>query len=1146
MSDLVARLRLEAAGGDAAAGQVERVEVALRDAAQAAGGASSQTVQAAAGMSRMGAAADQAEKGIAALAAASQRDFITTYTTAAGQFTAASGRVAGASKLTGAELVNLSRQFSDVGVQAAMGTSALMIMIQQGPQIADVLGLAAARGVSFGAALRDLAAGALRLAPAIGLVGVAVGAVAAPFLLWNKYTSDQKAAIEGLAKANADSAKGLASVTQALGDAAAFADKYKAANDTVSKALDGVLASQSAVYRETLAGLSVTDAAGRAALQLAATRQILTVNTLRQAAAEAQLRAAEQGKAAAAARKPAFWEGALAAIGTGDLAAGQEAQALKFRKLGGEAALEAAKRERALAQTLNETAAALEKATLTLPKAKEAVERRTRAVSDAEKGEKALKTEILGYVETIQEAMAVGARAPEVAKAQAMAAKALAAGYDNAAMAILRYADSLIQAGLTEKGQTVGRVDGLVLTETLGEGLAKQEAELKRLIDDVAFHMEDEFARRGKLAFGDIADFAGEELRRAIYRQILAKPFQIAIDAVIRSLDTSKLGSAVGLAAIGGSLVGGKAGNAVMGGINAYAGTSALATGLGAASKAGALGGLSGLAGSAGTFLAAAAPYVAIIAGLATLIGSLQKPTNAGAGFDLVSGQLSGNKRTTETERAATAAGETILQGQKLLRDAGIQLTTTVNGLVVGTRDLSQIYLSNGATLTSAVGDAAGAADTALKAVLAGATYVSDAQKSLVEGMLAAGQGFDAIATALQGYASAQGIPQQIEDAILAITNPEGSAVAELERAQAEQRAALKAAADAGYLTAAQFATASERLAVLEDLQLEETLKRFADTVSETTEALSAQAGRLTGTVGDRILELTNPAAARVKRINDEIDARIAEAQPLIAAGVLGQDFISLAEQLRALELDALFADLAGQVDTAGKAFSDARPRLLAWMDELKVGARSELSPKAARAEALSQYERTLAMAQGGDRNALGSLTSYADRLLDADRSATSSASARQALRDRVLGQVSGLAGAGAAETTAGAIAALSVPLATLAQAANLDLAAQATGGRAVVVSNLPVMSAMYGQALSGQTDRLVAANDRSREEIVANLKAMADRLDAALAANGELLRASGEAQIQSASASVADVRQALVAMESEFRLMDARARAVA
>lgn len=44
-----------------------------------------------------------------------------------------------AAKLTAHEALNLSRQFADIGVTAAMGMNPLMILIQQGPQIYDIM-----------------------------------------------------------------------------------------------------------------------------------------------------------------------------------------------------------------------------------------------------------------------------------------------------------------------------------------------------------------------------------------------------------------------------------------------------------------------------------------------------------------------------------------------------------------------------------------------------------------------------------------------------------------------------------------------------------------------------------------------------------------------------------------------------------------------------------------------------------------------------------------------------------------------------------------------------------------------------------------------------------------------------------------------
>lgn len=52
--------------------------------------------------------------------------------------------------------LNLSRQFSDVGVSLASGINPLMVLIQQGPQIADGFQVAAAAGLSFKAVLTGL------------------------------------------------------------------------------------------------------------------------------------------------------------------------------------------------------------------------------------------------------------------------------------------------------------------------------------------------------------------------------------------------------------------------------------------------------------------------------------------------------------------------------------------------------------------------------------------------------------------------------------------------------------------------------------------------------------------------------------------------------------------------------------------------------------------------------------------------------------------------------------------------------------------------------------------------------------------------------------------------------------------------------
>lgn len=95
-------------------------------------------------------------------------------TAAQNALNAVQAKGAAATKLTAAESLNLSRQMSDVAVSLAMGMNPLMVLIQQGPQIADTFSAASARGVGFSAALRGMVASAGPALPVLaGLAGLA-------------------------------------------------------------------------------------------------------------------------------------------------------------------------------------------------------------------------------------------------------------------------------------------------------------------------------------------------------------------------------------------------------------------------------------------------------------------------------------------------------------------------------------------------------------------------------------------------------------------------------------------------------------------------------------------------------------------------------------------------------------------------------------------------------------------------------------------------------------------------------------------------------------------------------------------------------------------------------------------------------------
>lgn len=88
---------------------------------------------------------------------------------------------ASAARLTSNEMLNMSRQMSDVGVSLAMGMNPLMVLIQQGPQVADVLQMAGQRGVTAGAAFRQMGASAMPFLRVLGPIGLGVAAIGGAF-----------------------------------------------------------------------------------------------------------------------------------------------------------------------------------------------------------------------------------------------------------------------------------------------------------------------------------------------------------------------------------------------------------------------------------------------------------------------------------------------------------------------------------------------------------------------------------------------------------------------------------------------------------------------------------------------------------------------------------------------------------------------------------------------------------------------------------------------------------------------------------------------------------------------------------------------------------------------------------------------------
>lgn len=732
-----------------------------------------------------------------------------------------------------------------------------------------------------------------------------------------------------------------------------------------------------------------------------------------------------------------------------------------------------------------------------------------------------------------------------------------------------------------EKALVMGRI--LALQDTSNEAAAQAVSQLGDAV-------RDEFIKSGHLGFDNVADYATQKLREAVYDALLKEPIDIAIRAVVSDV--------MGLAGLTGGGSAGAAGSGGAGGALGFAGMaqsltnssgrmSFAATNL--ATKLGASAGVTSLAGSVGAAspyavvgniissalgikgyknglvqgigdavastigMAVGGPIGAIVATIgAHLLGGLLngKPSNNGAVATLTgdSFELSGNKRNDQTSQMATLASQGILQGEQMLKSAGIKLAATVTSIDIGTRDATDIVLSDGRKLTSAVGDAAAAAEAGLKGVLEGATYVDDTQKQLVESLVAAGKGFDDIAAALGQLTAAQAIPKAIADAIQQLADPKGYDIGQLTIAQGARRQQVTEAAAVANWSPTQVAALNDQLTRLEGLELDKVVKQYAGAIDDATARLKRSTD-LQANIREGFLKILDPVQYQMvsgaREIGDAIDAMKAEAQALIDSGNLGPEVLGQLDSLKDLQLSKLADQVAKTADT----FADTRKSLRQWLDQLSTSPSSELSPAAQRTQALADYQRVLRQAQGGDLDARGQITSYADRLTTADRASTDNAQVRLALANQIRADIEGLAAASSpssATSFAQQIQQLNIPLAQLVMTGqrtandNASIAASLSPSLSVSMANLPSLQAAYAEVMTPQTDRVVEALSKVEAAIAALAAAHGQGSAAVQEAVDALVNttAAGLAAVETASLSGADAIAELRKDNTLFRAL--------
>ena len=174
---------------------------------------------------------------------------------AAGKVTNTLRGTGAAAKLTASEALNLSRQFADVGVTAAMGMNPFMILLQQGPQIADIMKTSG-----------------------LGIRGVFVELLKMVGILRVVETSTAEAAVANAAQAATANAAAVANAAQAAtANAAAAAEERLAAASALAAggAVAAANGARAAATANVAMGETATAAAAAEAVALAPLGAIL-------------------------------------------------------------------------------------------------------------------------------------------------------------------------------------------------------------------------------------------------------------------------------------------------------------------------------------------------------------------------------------------------------------------------------------------------------------------------------------------------------------------------------------------------------------------------------------------------------------------------------------------------------------------------------------------------------------------------------------------------------------------------------------------------------------------------------------------------------------------------------------------------------
>lgn len=625
--------------------------------------------------------------------------------------------------------------------------------------------------------------------------------------------------------------------------------------------------------------------------------------------------------------------------------------------------------------------------------------------------------------------------------------------------------------------QQVGEYDEAVLAararaQAVGEAW---RADWAQATGEIADNMRQQFIENGELAFDDMGKALERQLRAAIYDALLAKPINMVINAVMD-------GAQGGLS----SLLGGSGGAGGLGGLF------------------GGAGGLGGLGGSIGAMLpvigqiaAVAAMGSALSGGIAGALGGNSKKASQWGMLGLVPGLIAG--LTDKADRPYARADVEVRDGKFVF--AGAQAAD--GGDKEGISKAGQALADQLNTLSKTFG---------LDLSKLGGLYTTIGKTEGGNAKALGGDGF--FGGAINGTPSLAG-----QRDVKGLTLGRGVGFSQEQDAEAVTEKIIR-----DTILRAINAGASD---------LSEAEKRFvaaAESLEEAVNFIEKSRG-FSQALEDSILQFTDPAAYEKKKALDAIEASYqalkTEAQEMVSAGLISGDVMARLDKLKQLQVEDALKKLAGSAEEAEDALLRLQPGLRQWLDRQLLGANAPLNPLEQRNAAFQQYEDVLARALAGDEDALSSLTDYADRLLSADRVATSDASARAMLFEEVMADVRALATKPAADPVAQAIADMGEEWISRPIVEAIEQIPEAPD--TITVSNMPDWlgspQIWSGGGGSADLDAVSRSIGSLVDQLGAGMTASDRRLDMGLAANSRTVADSLGSLKSSVDALVAETR---------------------